>query len=101
MRLILQIAGGVAAGILIAVAIIYLGWLRPNQHKAAQSAAIQQAAGNVALLRQYEELKAACFDAPYGETGALTCRRAMETLCEISRRGLVGDGKSPMPAQCD
>jgi hypothetical protein len=95
MRLVLQIAGGVAAGILIAVAIIYFGWLLPNRDKAAQSTAIQQ------LLRQYDELNAACLDAPAGQTGALVCKRAIETACEVWRRGLVGDGKSAKPAECN
>lgn len=84
----LQIATGVAVGIIAALIILSI-WNRPDK-----------AAENDALMRQYRELGAACLDTPPSETAKLACQRAIEVGCEVAKRGLIGNGHSPLPTEC-
>jgi len=92
MKSIVQIATGVAAGILVAVIAIVV-WSRPDK-------AAQIAAENAALKQQYEVAGAACRDGALSQTGGLMCLRALEAGCELERRGAVGDGHTISP-ECD
>jgi hypothetical protein len=100
MKLILQIAVGVAAGIVIG-AVVLASW--PQRGPSADEVRAARTAENVAFLNQYQTLRAACIDTPSSETAVLVCRRAIAAGCELERRGQVvaADGsRAPPSAAC-
>lgn len=74
---------------------------------AGSAAATELAPADAQLLDHYRDLKAACLDASEEapNTARLVCGRALAALCEVSKRGLVADGKdgapTPVPPECE